>query len=144
MNIIENEVTESEYVLRFDGGSRGNPGRAASGAVIYQNGKEVRSHCILLGDHLTSNYAEYHGLILGLKMAIDMEIEELQIEGDSLLVIRQCNGDFKVKSQLLLPLHSEVRTLLENINSYKLTHIRRDKNKRADSLVNKALNLTHM
>ena len=86
---------EFDYLLKFDGCSKGNPGLAGAGAVIYHDNKEIWYDSFFVGEKFTNNHAEYAGLILGLQQAKDMEIKSLRIEGDSQLVINQMKGIYK-------------------------------------------------
>ena len=117
-----------EYVLHFDGCSKGNPGPAGIGAVISK-----------LNIEETNNQSEYSALILGLNEAISRNIKELQVYGDSLLVINQVTGKFKVNNVLLQELHQEVIKLTKNFDYIAFNHVYRDKNKRADELSNLGL-----
>jgi ribonuclease HI len=141
--VKENKVcpeTFHEYVLRFDGGSRGNPGPSGCGAVIYLNGEEIWSAHLYLGPNQTNNYAEYSGLILGLHHALHvMEIRKLLVEGDSLLVINHLTNKYKCKSETLLPLYTKALELSKSFESIEFQHILRHKNKRADELSNIAM-----
>ena len=136
---IHPEETSYDYVLRFDGGSRGNPGRCGCGAVIYLNGKEIGSTYLYLGLNQTNNYAEYNGLIVGLKLALEMGIKKILVEGDSLLVINQLTNKFKCNSQNLTSLYMEVSELSGEFEKIEFHHILRHQNKRADELANKAM-----
>jgi ribonuclease HI len=128
----------SEYVLNFDGASKGNPGLSGAGMVIYKNGLEIWSSCKFIG-YKTNNQAEYSGLIFGLKGALDLKITNLSVLGDSLLVINQVTGLYKVKSDSLLELHKEVLDLKSQFNFIEFNHVYRENNKRADELSNLAL-----
>jgi ribonuclease HI len=128
----------SEYTLNFDGASKGNPGLSGVGAVIYKNKEEIWSSCKFIGCK-TNNQAEYSALILGLEGAISLGIKCLSVLGDSLLVINQVNGLYKVKSNFLLNLHKEVLTLKSKFDFIEFNHVYRDNNKRADALSNLAL-----
>jgi len=128
----------SEYVLNFDGASKGNPGLSGAGMVIYKNGLEIWSSCKFIG-YKTNNQAEYSGLIFGLKGALDLKITNLSVLGDSLLVINQVTGLYKVKSDSLLELHKEVLDLKAQFNFIEFNHVYRENNKRADELSNLAL-----
>ena len=128
-----------EYVLRFDGGSRGNPGTSGCGAVIYHNNKEIWADCLYLGSKQTNNYAEYSGLILGLEQALKMDITNILVEGDSLLVINQLTNKYKCKSDNLIPLNANAFNLAKQFEGIEFHHILRNKNKRADELSNKAM-----
>ena len=99
-----------EYILNFDGSSKGNPGLAGAGVVIYKNGEEIKTIAQFVG-HKTNNQSEYSALIIGLKEALNQGIDHLCVLGDSLLVINQTNGKFKVKSPLLVELYEEVNEL---------------------------------
>ena len=128
-----------EFLLRFDGCSKGNPGKAAAGAVIYQNETEIWSDSRLVGYNETNNYAEYMGLIMGLNKAIELNINELHVEGDSMLVIKQITGKFKVNSSNLIELHKLATQLKSRFQTITFEHIYRDKNTRADELCNEAI-----
>ena len=128
----------AEYTLNFDGASKGNPGLSGAGAVIYKNRQEIWSSCKFVGCK-TNNQAEYSALILGLEGAASLGIKCLSVLGDSLLVINQVNGLYKVKSGFLLPLHKEVLALKIKFDFIEFNHVYRDYNKRADALSNLAL-----
>jgi ribonuclease HI len=140
------------WVLRFDGGSRGNPGLGGAGAVLYAPDKtgglvEVWWEYYFVGaDGVTNNVAEYTGLIRGLMQKIKMKSPGLIIEGDSLLVVRQIEGDFAVRSEKLLPLFEKAQKLLVKLKkgrpegwSLIMKHIPRGQNGRADELSNIAM-----
>ena len=127
-----------EYVMNFDGASKGNPGLSGAGAVIYKNGEEIWSSCKFVGTK-TNNQSEYSALILGLKGAITLGITKLSVLGDSLLVINQVNGIYKVKSESIFNLYKEVLGLKSQFEYVDFNHVYRDYNKRADELSNLAL-----
>jgi ribonuclease HI len=128
-----------EYVLYFDGCSKGNPGPSGIGAVIYKNKIEIWNACKYIGDKRTNNESEYSALIMGLEEAIKMNIKELSVCGDSLLVINQVNGIYKVKNQNLLVLYENVLLLKSKFTYIDFNHVYRNNNKRADELSNLAL-----
>jgi ribonuclease HI len=128
-----------EYVLRFDGGSRRNPGPSGCGAVIYHNNIEIWAKYLYLGPNQTNNYAEYSGLILGLEQALKMGITNILVEGDSLLVINQLTSKYKCKSDNLIPLNVNAIDLAKQFKGIEFRHILRHKNKRADELSNEAM-----
>ena len=138
---IMNESIENTYVLKFDGCSKGNPGLAGAGAVIYYNNVELWSSSKFIGNNITNNQAEYHGLILGLQTAIKQNIPLIKVYGDSQLIIKQMNGEYTVKSPLLLPLHQEAKMLEPFFVSITYDHIYRIENTRADELSNLAIPL---
>jgi ribonuclease HI len=127
-----------EYTLNFDGASKGNPGLAGTGMVIYKNKEEIWSSCKFIGCK-TNNQAEYTALIFGLKGALELGIKNLSVLGDSLLVINQVNGIYRVKSELLAELHKEVIDLKRKFDYIEFNHVYRENNKRADHLSNLAL-----
>ena len=142
-----NESSKSAS-LRFDGGSRGNPGNAGCGFALVVNPNTDKQETIegafYLGNRLTNNYAEYIGLIEGLKQAITLDVTDIFIEGDSMLVIKQSAGLWKVNSPSLLPLHLKVIELLTQFTNYKFGHILRAENKKADELANMAMDFPHV
>ena len=131
---------ENEYMLHFDGCSKGNPGFSGAGAVLYENGREIYAGCAFVGENETNNVAEYTGLIIGLKKAREMGIPRLEVKGDSLLVIKQMKGEYKVKSPGLFALYQQAKSLEIHFEWVGYTHVLRDQNKRADALSNEGLN----
>ena len=123
------------YVLFFDGCSKGNPGIAGSGAVIYKDNEEIWSKSEFL-DKQTNNYAEYKGLIAGLEYAVEKEIKSLIVKGDSMLVIKQMSGVYKVKSDNLVDLYERALELKDQFESIEFIHVYREENVRADELAN--------
>jgi ribonuclease HI len=130
---------EFDYKLNFDGCSKGNPGLAGAGAVIYNFDKECWSDTFFVGENATNNHAEYAGLILGLRRAKIMGIKCLKVEGDSLLVINQMKGLYKCKSINLLELYEKAKELESHFDIIVYEHVLRNKNKRADELSNIAI-----
>ncbi len=130
---------ETDYVLYFDGCSKGNPGPGGAGAVLYYKGEEIWGASKFVGIRSTNNTAEYGGLILGLQEAIVREIRDLTVRGDSQLVIKQMRCEYKVKSEKLLELYEKSKSLSEYFENISFEHVYRDKNKRADELSNMAL-----
>ena len=129
----------SKYILRFDGCSKGNPGLAGAGAVLYENEKEIWTGNAFVGKKETNNVAEYNGLIIGFREAILKGIMSLHIEGDSLLVIKQMRGEYKVNSEKLRELYEICKNFEKQFMSVTYTHILRNKNTVADKLANEAL-----
>jgi ribonuclease HI/probable phosphoglycerate mutase len=126
------------HTLYFDGCSKGNPGRAGAGAVLYDAQEaEVFAESVFVGFHATNNEAEYTGLILGLTEALKRGITtELLVRGDSQLIVRQMQGKYKVNSPKLAPLHKCATTLASKFAKIDYEHVYRDKNQRADALSN--------
>eukprot|EP00957_Ditylum_brightwellii_P062026 4707342-Ditylum_brightwellii.AAC.1 len=132
---------EKIYVLRFDGGSRGNPGVAGAGMVLYdaEEGTEVWSGQTYLGTSSTNNEAEYTGLVTGLKHAHSLGVRQIVAQGDSLLVVNQLNGEWRVKNERLKHFFREAVKLREQFDSFQINHIPRAENSRADMLANIAM-----
>jgi ribonuclease HI len=124
------------YSLNFDGGSSGNPGIAGAGAVIYFDNQEIWAGSMYVGSMETNNTAEYCGLILGLEEAIKQNITILWVYGDSLLVINQITGKYKVNASHLKVLYDRVMELIGYFEKITFSHILRHLNKRADYLSN--------
>ncbi|NJD52115.1 MAG: ribonuclease HI family protein [Candidatus Methanoperedens sp.] len=129
---------DMRYILFFDGGCRGNPGPMAIGAVLLDNGKKVGEISKNIGIG-TNNIAEWKALIEGLKLAHDHECKELEVRGDSQLIIRQISGRYQVKSDNLIPLFNEARKLCNTFKKINFKWVKRDENSYTDSMVNKAL-----
>ena len=132
-------LQEKLYVLHFDGCSKGNPGFAGAGAVIYEDGQEIYSKSVFVGENETNNVAEYTGLLIGMQAAIRLGIRKLVVRGDSQLIIRQMLGEYKVKSPGLLALYQQAKTMGTNFESVTYQHVYRDQNARADALSNEGL-----
>jgi len=129
----------SQFVLYFDGCSKGNPGPSGIGAVIYKDGVEFWASCKYIGNKRTNNEAEYSALIFGLETAIEKKITKLSVCGDSLLVINQMNKLYKVKHPNLFDLYDKVNELKNKFEYIDFNHVYRKLNKRADELSNLAL-----
>jgi ribonuclease HI len=130
-----------KYRLQFDGGSRGNPGLAGAGMVLYDDdtGKEIWCGCKYLGKDMTSNQAEYSSLLLGLEAAQSLGIHQLIVEGDSELIVRQINGTYKVRNAKLREYFEAVQERIQKLDSFQIQQIPRAKNARADELANQAM-----
>ena len=120
----------------FDGGARGNPGPAGWGVYIVDDKGEVQAELSGSLGTATNNVAEYHGLIAALQWAADRDLKQLAIKGDSLLLIEQMRGNYKVKNEGLRPLHMKARMLVMQIGDVSFEHVRREQNKEADRLSN--------
>uniref|UniRef100_A0A6C0AEV7 RNase H type-1 domain-containing protein n=1 Tax=viral metagenome TaxID=1070528 RepID=A0A6C0AEV7_9ZZZZ len=127
----------SEYILLFDGSCYGNPGPSGSGSVLFQNDIEIWSLSYYIGSENTNNYAEYTGLLKGLKYLNKKGIDDVLIRGDSMLVINQMTGKWQCKSNNLIQLFERCKKY--NKDTYKYEYIPREKNKRADQLANIAV-----
>lgn len=127
------------YSLYFDGASKGNPGKAGAAAVLYKNGKEIATISKYLGPRKTNNETEYMGLIMGLILCIQLGVKNVNIYGDSQLIIRQMLGQYAVKNERMKALHADAVELLKLFTTVYFEHIDRSKNVRADQLANEAV-----
>ncbi|WP_457573225.1 ribonuclease HI family protein [Desulfolithobacter sp.] len=125
--------------LYTDGASRGNPGRAGAGIVLLDDSdRELTTKAVYLGT-CTNNVAEYRALLIGLQAAREEGCRRVEIFMDSELIVRQLQGRYQVKSAALKPLFTEVRQLLHSFDSWKVLHVPRAQNRRADELANQGI-----
>ncbi len=124
-----------------DGGSRGNPGPSGIGVVILDSYKKKIKEIFSYIGEATNNIAEYSAMIAALEAAIELKASELIIHTDSELMVKQLNGEYKVKDPNMKMLFDKSLNLLKRLESFEIKHIERSKNKDADKLVNKAINL---
>lgn len=137
----EMQDTRYEVIAHTDGASRGNPGPAAAGFILTSpNGTLLQAKAFFIGPN-TNNVAEYTGVVKALEAAIKIGAKRLSLFSDSQLLVRQINGEYKVKSEQIRPLFQQAVELLGRFEGWKVQHIPREQNKEADKLVNKALDL---
>jgi ribonuclease HI len=129
----------SRITVNVDGGARGNPGPAAIGVVLRDDSGTVLEEVGETIGEATNNVAEYKALLRGIELAADQGATELELIGDSELVVRQVEGRYKVKNAGMKELHTEVKRALSNFDSWSIAHVRRAENADADRLVNQAL-----
>ncbi len=126
-------------VVNVDGGARGNPGPAAIGVVVSTpDGEVLEEHSERIGS-ATNNVAEYRAMMLGLERALALGAREVELIGDSELVVRQVQGEYKVRDEVLWRLHKHVIRALAEFDSWSIRHVRREENEAADRLVNEVL-----
>ena len=132
-----------KLTIYSDGGSRGNPGHSAYAIVVTENGTVIHEHSEYLGIN-TNNYAEYRGLIAGIVKALELKADEVEFVMDSELVIKQMNGEYKVKSGNISGLHDDAVALSSQISKVKFTHVRRSNEfvSRADALLNRQMDIS--
>jgi ribonuclease HI len=131
--------SRERLVVNVDGGARGNPGPAAIAAVISTpEGEMVEQHHARIGE-ATNNVAEYRALLLGIESASALGADEVELIGDSELIVRQVRGEYKVKDPTLRRLHRAVRTALSSFGEWSIRNVPREQNEEADRLVNEAL-----
>jgi ribonuclease HI len=129
----------SRITVNVDGGARGNPGPAAIGVVVRDAAGEVlEEHGERIG-RATNNVAEYRALLRGIELAAAHGATELELIGDSELVVRQVEGRYKVKDATMRELHAEAKRALEPFEDWSIRHVRREHNAEADRLVNQVL-----
>jgi len=125
--------------LFTDGGARGNPGPAAYGYVIEaEDGTVLAAHGERIGI-ATNNVAEYRALIAGLEKAVELAVPEVEVVSDSELLVKQMNGEYRVKNEALRGLSLQAARLAREIGNVSYTAVRREHNELADRLVNEAL-----
>jgi ribonuclease HI len=126
-------------VVNVDGGARGNPGPAAVAAVAYDgSGETLAERSETIGE-TTNNVAEYRAMLLGIELARELGASEVDLIGDSELIVKQVQGKYKVKQDHLRPLHTKVRDELRGFDRWSIRNVPRLENARADELVNEAL-----
>ncbi len=131
---------KARSVVAFtDGACRGNPGRSGAGVLITtEDGRELSRISRYLGE-MTNNMAEYTALLIALKEARGAGADTITVKSDSELLVRQINGEYKVKNDALRIMHQSAMDLLRGFKRWKVTHVRREQNQEADRLANQAL-----
>jgi ribonuclease HI len=127
-----------ELTIYTDGASRNNPGEAGAGIFIMRDGEPFEKIARYLGT-TTNNIAEYTAAIIGLERAVQLKASSVKLNADSELLVKQLNGQYKVKNEGLKPLHAKARDLIARIGSVEVQYIPRERNKEADALANKAI-----
>jgi ribonuclease HI len=131
---------KAERVVIFtDGASRGNPGPGAIGAIIKeQQGRHIAHISQAIGE-TTNNQAEYQAIIAALEAAIRLGARQVELKSDSELVVKQLNGQYRVKKTTLKSLYQRVKELTNQFEDFTITHIPRQQNTEADKLANTAV-----
>ena len=128
-----------KLTVNVDGGARGNPGPAGIAAVaIGEDGEILAERSEAIGE-ATNNVAEYRAMLLGIELAGELGADEVELIGDSELIVKQVQGAYKVKQEHLRPLRAQVVEALTGIDSWTIRNVPREENVRADELVNEAL-----
>lgn len=126
-------------IVWTDGAARGNPGPAGGGARLEdRDGKVLGEASVFLGE-TTNNVAEYRALLLGLELALEKGVDDIEVRADSELMIRQLSGVYRVKNPKLKPLYTEAMALLGKFERTKLVHVPREQNREADRLANQGI-----
>jgi ribonuclease HI len=137
--LFETDINNNYYSLFSDGGSRSNPGLSAIGGILYLPNLNILTEYSIFIGIATNNQAEYLSLIHGLLIAKRKNTKLLNCFLDSELVVKQLKGEYKVKNEDLIPLHKKIRELITYFSGVLFTYIPREENKKADMLVNNAL-----
>jgi len=125
--------------VHVDGGARGNPGPAGWGAIVRDASGDVLAELFGALPHATNNVAEYNGLVAALDWCAEHQAKTVHIKSDSLLMVQQMRGVYKVKHDGLKPLHARARLIAHQIGKVTFEHVRREMNKDADRLANLAM-----
>jgi len=137
---VDKKTTVGSITVFSDGGSRGNPGPSAAGFVIVNDKQEVIAEGGEFIGITTNNQAEYHGVRLGLEKAIELGYKNISFKVDSMLIVNQMNGQYKIKNRELWPIHERIRELMLQVDHITFSHVPREFNQLADGMVNKTLN----
>lgn len=138
-NVDVKETSINRVTIYSDGGSRGNPGPSASGYVILNDKQEVIAQG---GEYLgitTNTQAEYHGVRLGLEKSLELGYKQVDFRIDSMLVVNQMNGIYKIKNRELWPINERIRELMTKFEKITFSHVKRELNQLADGMVNRTL-----
>jgi len=127
---------ETEYVLYFSGCSKGNPGPSAIGYVLYRGSTEVFTRGEFISENETNSVAEYSAMLMGLKETLHYGVRNVIVCGDSLIVINQMTGKYKVNTRNLLTCYEDAIDISKQFKCIQFKHVPREKNKRADELAN--------
>ncbi len=129
-----------ELVVHIDGGARGNPGPAGVGVVVQtaDDGTYLHRRGYFLGE-TTNNVAEYNGLLHALELVSDYTPNAVRFVSDSQLMVKQINGEYKVKDAKLKPLFAKAKSRLADLPRWEVTHVKREQNQTADELANAAM-----
>jgi probable phosphoglycerate mutase len=130
---------DQPWLVYSDGASRGNPGRAAIGAVVIDPSGGVRHEVSQAIGLTTNNVAEYRALVAGLEAALALGARRVEVRMDSELIVRQAIGRYRVLNPALIPLHNRVLALRSQFDEVVFRHVPRTLNKHADALANQAL-----
>ena len=128
------------FLLRFDGGSNPNPGKCAGAYVIYENVNIIAEGGVYIPKG-TNNIGEYTGLLSGLERCVSIGVKNLVVEGDSLLVVSQVSGKWKVKNETLRLIFEKIMSLVKTFETFEIRHIRREYNGYSDKLSDKTIDL---
>src|SRR5271163_1832791 len=139
---VEQKNATPAHQANIDGAARGNPGPASYGVIIRDGQGELVAKLKKYIGRMTNNVAEYYGLIAALDYAESHGIRALRVESDSELMVKQMQGQYKVKSEDLKPLFERAKKMSMGFTSFRIDHVYREQNREADALANEALDET--
>jgi ribonuclease HI len=136
---LKDNLNANKVIAYTDGAARGNPGPASIGVILKdESGKTLARISRRIGV-TTNNQAEYLAIIAALEKAVSLGAKNVIVKSDSELVVKQINGQFKIKNTALRPLYQKVVQLTGALESFSITYLPREQNKAADALANRAL-----
>ena len=138
-NNVAKNASENTVVIYSDGGSRGNPGPSAAGYVVLDYRQQVIAQGGEYFGITTNNQAEYQGVRIGLEKALELKYKRVDFKIDSMLVVNQMKGFYKIKNRELWPIHERIRELMKKFDKVTFNHVAREFNQLADGMVNKTL-----
>lgn len=131
-------MIHQKTVVYIDGAARGNPGEAGIG-IIIKIGPTIAARVSAFIGQTTNNIAEYMALIRGLEEALIRNLKEAEFYSDSELLVKQINGEYKVKNEGLKPLYLHAKSLIAKFKAFSISHVNRENNREADKLANKGI-----
>jgi ribonuclease HI len=136
---VKADLNINKVVIYTDGAARGNPGPAAIGVIIKDEAGKTIAEISRRLDATTNNRAEYQAIIAALEKAVSLGARQVMIKSDSELLVKQINGQFKIKNTALRPLYQRVVQLTGSLERFSIFYIPREQNAAADALANRAL-----
>ena len=121
-----------------DGAARGNPGPSGIGIVVKKGAQTLAEISDFIGK-ATNNVAEYMAFIRGLEEALVLGATKIECFSDSELLVKQIQGEYKVKNEGLIPLHYHAKSLIRKFKTFSIEHTLREENKHADKLANRGI-----
>jgi ribonuclease HI len=139
VSALKDSLSINKVIIYADGAARGNPGPAAIGVTIKDEPGRLIARISRRIGITTNNQAEYRAIIAALEKAISLGTRQVEVKSDSELVVKQINGQYKVKKITLRPLYQKVIQLIGSLEGFTISYIPRQQNAEADKLANKAL-----
>jgi len=136
---LKDRLNVNKVIINADGAARGNPGPAAIGATIKDEGGNIIASISRRIGITTNNQAEYRAIITALEKAVSLGARQVILKSDSKLIVEQINGRYKIKNTALRPLYQEIVRLTGSLENITISYVPRSRNAEADKLANKAL-----